>query len=78
VSPSIAALAILAAWIPAWLGDVAPAWLPGADLWDALSIAGTGRVPAALEPRAFAAGAILALAGLALAAAGLRTWRSSA
>jgi hypothetical protein len=78
VSPSIAALAILAAWIPAWLADVAPAWLPGADLWSALSIAGSGRVPAALDPRAFAAGVLLALFGLVVAAAGLRNGRPSA
>jgi hypothetical protein len=78
VSPSIAALAIFTAWITAWLADVAPAWLPGADLWDALSITGMGRVPAALDPRAFAVGALLALVGLVLAAAGLRSWRPSA
>ncbi|HKC26092.1 MAG TPA: hypothetical protein VKF32_15205, partial [Thermoanaerobaculia bacterium] len=78
VSPSIASLAILAAWIPAWLGDIAPRWLPGADLWDALSIVGMGRVPAALDSRAFAVGTLLALVGLALAAVGLRSWRGSA
>jgi hypothetical protein len=67
VSPPIAAAAILAAWIPAWLGGTSPAWLPGADLWEAIRVAGMGRVPNAVDPRMFAAGAVLAAIGLALA-----------
>lgn len=68
MSPPIAGAAILAAWIPAWLGGSRPAWLPGADLWDAIRVAGMGRVPEPVDPRAFAAGALLAAVGLAFAA----------
>jgi hypothetical protein len=78
VSPPIAVAAILAAWIPAWLGGSRPVWLPGADLWDAIRIAGMGRVPEALDPRVFAGGALLAAVGLALAAAGFAGRRSPA
>ncbi len=77
VSAPTAALALLAAWIPAWLGDRAPAWLPGADLWDALEVAGSGRVPAAFDLRSLALAAALAAFGLVLGAAGLRRWRTS-
>jgi hypothetical protein len=74
MSAPIAAAAILAAWIPAWLAGSKPGWLPGADLWDAIRVAGTGRVPDAVDPRTFAVGAVLAAVGLALAGfAGRRT-----
>ena len=78
MSPPIAAAAILAAWIPAWLGGSRPAWLPAGDLWEALRVAGMGRVPESLDPRAFSGGALLAAAGLALAAAGFGGRSSSA
>jgi hypothetical protein len=77
LSAPTAALALGAAWIPAWLADRPPAWLPAADLWSALAIAGSGRVPHAADPSALAPAALLIVFGLALGAAGLRRWRTA-
>jgi hypothetical protein len=77
LSAPSAALAIAAAWIPAWLAERSPAWLPAADLWDALATAGSGRVPRAIDPAAVASSAILVAIGLALGHAGLRRWRTA-
>jgi len=77
ISAPTAVLALLAAWCTAWLADRPPAWLPGADLFGALDVAGAGRVPAALDPLSFAAGAVLSAAGLLLAARGISSWRGS-
>ncbi len=77
LSAPTAALAIAAAWIPIWLADRAHSWIPAADLWNALAIAGAGRVPRAIEPTAIAASAVLASIGLAIGSAGLRRWRSA-
>jgi hypothetical protein len=78
VGPPTAALALLAAWVPAALADRPPAWMPAADLWSALEIAGAGRVPHAVDPRSVATTLALAALGLSVGAAGLRSWRSSA
>ena len=76
--PATAVLALLAAWIPAWLADRAPPWLPAADLWTALATAGEGRVPEAPDPRALAVLAALAALGVAIGAASLSRWRAAA
>ena len=77
VGTPIAALALLAIWTPAWLADRAPEWLPAGDLWRALEIAGSGRVPGPVEPASLATLAALAAAGLAIGALGLAgSWRS--
>lgn len=75
VSPPTAALALFAAWIPAFLADRPPAWMPAADLWSALEIAGAGRVPHAIAPGSIAVAIALAAIGLRIGAAGLRSWR---
>jgi len=75
MSAPSAALAVLAAWIAAWLGDVTPLWLPGGDLWAALDVVGSGRVPAAPDPRSHAAALLLAAVGIGLGVLGTRRWR---
>ncbi len=75
ISAPSASAAVLALWLAAWLADGPCAWIPGADLPEALAIAAQGRVPRAVDPRAYA-GALGALAvGLSLAASGLVRWR---
>ena len=77
LSAPTAALSIAAAWIPAWLADRSPDWLPAADLWSALATAGSARVPRTIEPITLVSSAVLAAAGLALGAAGLSRWRTA-
>jgi hypothetical protein len=78
ISAPSAALAVLAAWTIAWLGDASPAWLPGGDLGSALATAGSGRVPPHADPRSLALALGLAALGLALAVLGTRRWRAAA
>ena len=76
LSPPTAALALFAAWTPAFLaGD--PGWFPAADLWRALEITGSGRVPHSVDPVSIATALALAAIGLAIGAAGSRSWRSA-
>jgi hypothetical protein len=75
ISTPSAALGVIALWIAAWLADTPCAWIPGVDLPETLGIASQGRVPAALDPRAYIGALVALVAGIALAAAGLRHWR---
>lgn len=77
MSAPSAALAVLAAWIAAWLGDATPAWLPGGDLWAALDTVGSGRVPAAPDPRSHAIALAMAALGILLGVLGTRRWRAA-
>ena len=81
VSPPTAALAVLAALAPAWWSEGARtaslAWLPGADVFDALAIVGAGRVPSEIGLVGIGGAIAVACAGLALGLAGLARWRSA-
>jgi hypothetical protein len=82
VSPATAALAVLAAWVPHWWADTGPSafssrWLPGADLFDALSIVGDGRAPACPPLTTLAGTLAIVVVGIVLACFGLRSWRVS-
>lgn len=76
-SPVTACLLVLCAWIPAWLEEEPPHWLPGADLPAALATVGEGLVPAAVSPVSLGVAALLALVGLALGRLRLRDWSSA-
>jgi hypothetical protein len=81
VSAPTAALAVLAALAPAWwsggTGTSAFAWLPGADVFEAIGIVGAGRVPAELGAGPIGGAIAVVCAGLAIGLAGLRRWRQA-
>jgi hypothetical protein len=82
LSSATAAFAVLAAWIPRWWSDAGPSafpsrCLPGADLFDALSVVGDGRAPAWPGIASYAGTVAVVGLGLVLAWAGLRRWRVS-
>ncbi len=80
VSPATAALAVLAAWVPHWWAEAGPSafssrWLPGVDLFDALSIVGDGRAPACPPLTSVAGTLVVVVISIVLACIGLRSWR---
>lgn len=82
VSPATAALCVLAAWVPHWWAEAGPSafssrWLPGVDLFDALSVVGDGRAPAGPPMTTLAGTAALVAVGIVIASLGLRSWRVS-
>ncbi|MFN0242254.1 MAG: hypothetical protein ACKVWV_05120 [Planctomycetota bacterium] len=66
---------VAALWIALWLADGAPAWIPGADAFDALATIGRGRAPTQPALREIAATIACVAVGLGLARAGLHHWR---
>lgn len=75
VSPITAGLGALLLWPLLELSFGAPGWLPAARLARALAFVGEGRLPEALDPRALLGLVACVALGLALALAGLRSWR---
>jgi hypothetical protein len=76
MSAASATWAVVAAWTAIWLSDARPAWLPGADLWEALDTVGAGRVPAHADVRSLGVALLFAFVGLCLVVLGTRRWRA--
>jgi hypothetical protein len=70
MSPLTATLLVGALWIPAWTGFFAAPWLPGSDLFQALSLLGQGIAPPVLGPGIVAGTAALVLLGVCACALG--------
>jgi hypothetical protein len=75
MNASSATAAILALMLVAWMAPRPSAIWPGADLLDALAIAGHGRVPPEIDARSIAVAALVVAGGLGLARWSLARWR---
>lgn len=71
----LAAGLVLALWLVPDLAGADPSWIPARDAFEALELAGRGRVPSALPLAAWFGTALGALAALAPAALSAAAWR---
>jgi hypothetical protein len=69
---SLAVVAVLCLWIPAWAWGLGAGWLPGAGLFRSLALLGEGIAPAWPDARSLCGALVLVLLGVLLARRGLR------
>lgn len=80
VGATTAAFGVVALWIPVWMSDwpiTTTRWIPGTDLFEALTIVGSGRAPAPPTVQAWIGALVIVALALALQSFGLSRWRVS-